>query len=82
MLLSHAAGSTQLPGYTDLLDLDGNGFDQYDEIARRLAAAAPDWEPGTAHGSGPDLFTEEGGPWSEHAANVFELNIPPCGAKL
>ncbi len=50
MLLSHAAGSTQLPGYTDLLDLDGNGFDQYDEIARRLAAAAPDWEPGTAHG--------------------------------
>ena len=50
MLLSHAAGSTQLPGYTELLDLDGNGFDQYDEIARRLAAAAPDWEPGTAHG--------------------------------
>ncbi len=49
MLLSHAAGSTQLPGYTDLLDLDGNGFDQYDEIARRLAAAEPDWEPGTAH---------------------------------
>ncbi len=49
MLLSHAAGSTQLPGYTELLDLDGNGFDQYDEIARRLAAAAPDWEPGTAH---------------------------------
>lgn len=50
MLLSHAAGSTRLPGYTDLLDLDGNGFDQYDEIARRLAAAEPDWEPGTAHG--------------------------------
>ena len=37
MLLSHAAGSTRLPGYTELLDLDGNGFDQYDEIARRLA---------------------------------------------
>ena len=35
MLLSHAAGSTRLPGYTELLDLDGNGFDQYDEIARR-----------------------------------------------
>lgn len=50
MLLSHAAGSTRLPGYTELLDLDGNGFDQYDEIARRLAAAEPDWEPGTAHG--------------------------------
>ena len=50
MLLSHAAGSTRLPGYTELLDLDGNGFDEYDEIARRLAAAEPDWEPGTAHG--------------------------------
>ena len=50
MLLSHAAGSTRLPGYTELLDLDGNGFDQYDEIARRLAAAEPDWEPGTGHG--------------------------------
>jgi len=36
MLLSHAAGSTRLPGYTELLDLDGNGFDQYDEIARCL----------------------------------------------
>lgn len=50
MLLSHAAGSTRLPGHTELLDLDGNGFDQYDEIASRLAAAEPDWEPGTAHG--------------------------------
>ncbi|NIB38260.1 beta-lactamase family protein [Pseudomaricurvus alkylphenolicus] len=50
MLLSHASGSTQLPGYTELLDLDGNGLDQYDEIARRLAQAAPDWEPGTAEG--------------------------------
>ena len=50
MLLSHAAGSTRLPGYTELLDLDGNGLDQYDEIARRLAQAEPDWEPGTAHG--------------------------------
>ncbi len=49
-LLSHAAGSTRLPGYTDLLDLDGNGLDQYDEIASRLAAAEPDWAPGTAHG--------------------------------
>jgi CubicO group peptidase (beta-lactamase class C family) len=50
MLLSHSAGSTRLPGYTELLDLDGNGLDQYDEIARRLAGAEPDWDPGTAHG--------------------------------
>ena len=50
MLLSHAAGSTRLPGYAELIDLDGNGLDQYDEIARRLAEAEPDWEPGTAHG--------------------------------
>ena len=49
-LLSHTAGSTRLPGYTELLDLDGNGLDQYDEIASRLAAAEPDWSPGTAHG--------------------------------
>jgi CubicO group peptidase (beta-lactamase class C family) len=49
-LLSHAAGSTRLPGYTELLDLDGNGLDRYDEIASRLAAAEPDWAPGTAHG--------------------------------
>ena len=49
-LLGHSAGSTRLPGYTELLDLDGNGFDQYDEIAERLAGAEPDWEPGTAHG--------------------------------
>lgn len=49
-LLSHAAGSTRLPGYTELLDLDGNGLDEYDEIASRLAGAEPDWAPGTAHG--------------------------------
>ncbi len=49
-LLSHAAGSVILPGYTELLDLEGNGFDQYEEIASRLAAAEPSWKPGTAHG--------------------------------
>jgi CubicO group peptidase (beta-lactamase class C family) len=49
-VLTHAAGLVGLDNHTDLLSFDGAGFDCYDEIAARLAAARPDWPPGTAHG--------------------------------
>lgn len=46
-VLSHTAGVITVPGYLDLLQADGTGWDQADEIARRLASATPLWEPGT-----------------------------------
>ena len=49
-LLSHSAGLVTVPGYEDLLSPDGEGWDRTDEIVRRLAAAAPEWPPGSAHG--------------------------------
>ena len=49
-VLSHTAGMLcfQKPG--ELLDWSGNGWDDYDEIARRIAASPPAWEPGTRIG--------------------------------
>jgi CubicO group peptidase (beta-lactamase class C family) len=46
----HTAGVLSFPGDTDLLQHDGTGWDDYDAIAAGLAAAAPEWEPGTRHG--------------------------------
>jgi CubicO group peptidase (beta-lactamase class C family) len=55
-ILTHSAGLVGLDSHTDLLAFDGSGFNQYDEIARRLAAARPDWEPGTRHGYHASTF--------------------------
>jgi CubicO group peptidase (beta-lactamase class C family) len=38
------------PGQTDLLSLDGDGWDDHEAISAGFAAAAPEWEPGTKHG--------------------------------
>lgn len=49
-LLDHSAGTITFPGYEELLHWDGRGWDQIDEIERRLASAVPEWEPGSCHG--------------------------------
>lgn len=49
-VLSHTCGLTEVPGYRDLMGLDGSGHADHGEIRRRLAAATPQWEPGTAVG--------------------------------
>ncbi len=46
-ILNHTVGVLGLPDAGSLLDFDGNGWDDYDAIAERLAAATPAWEPGT-----------------------------------
>jgi CubicO group peptidase (beta-lactamase class C family) len=50
MVLMHTCGAIGLPGYRDLIDWDGTGFDRYDDIAARIAAAPPAWEPGSKQG--------------------------------
>jgi CubicO group peptidase (beta-lactamase class C family) len=49
-VLSHAAGLITVPDYADLLSPEGRGWNRTEEIIRRLASAAPEWTPGTAHG--------------------------------
>ncbi len=49
-VLTHTAGVLSFPGEQELLGLDGTGWDDYDAIAKGLAAAAPSWEPGTRFG--------------------------------
>jgi CubicO group peptidase (beta-lactamase class C family) len=49
-VLSHTCGLTEVPDYLDVMSLDGGGHGDYEEIRRRLAASAPQWEPGTAVG--------------------------------
>jgi CubicO group peptidase (beta-lactamase class C family) len=49
-VLTHTAGVLGFPGQTDVIRLDGSGWDDYDAIAAGFAAAAPEWEPGTRHG--------------------------------
>jgi len=49
-VLSHTTGLTEVPGYRDLMDLDGNGHDNHEEIRRRIASSLPQWEAGTAVG--------------------------------
>lgn len=55
-VLTHTAGLVGLDGHEELLLFDGTGFDEYDEIARRLAAARPSWTPGTRHGYHASTF--------------------------
>ncbi len=49
-ILSHTSGVVEVPGYQELFHWDGRGFDQREEIARRLEGASPLWEPGARHG--------------------------------
>lgn len=49
-LLDHSAGTITIPDYENLLQWDGRGWSETDEIERRLATAAPEWEPGSCHG--------------------------------
>jgi CubicO group peptidase (beta-lactamase class C family) len=49
-VLTHTAGLLCFEDPGALLDWSGNGWDDYDEIARRIAASPPAWEPGTRIG--------------------------------
>jgi len=49
-VLSHTAGLTQVPGYADFLGVEGAGWGNTPRIRAALAAAEPEWEPGTAQG--------------------------------
>jgi CubicO group peptidase (beta-lactamase class C family) len=49
-VLSHRSGVVTIPGYADFMKPTGEGWDNTDEILRRLASATPMWPPGTAHG--------------------------------
>lgn len=49
-VLTHTAGLLCFTSPGALLDWEGNGWDDYDEIARRIAASPPTWEPGTRIG--------------------------------
>jgi CubicO group peptidase (beta-lactamase class C family) len=49
-VLTHTAGMLCFQNPGDVLDWSGNGWDDYDEIARRIAASPPAWEPGTRIG--------------------------------
>jgi CubicO group peptidase (beta-lactamase class C family) len=49
-VLTHTAGMLCFEDPGDLLDWSGNGWDDYDEIARRIAGSPPTWEPGTRIG--------------------------------
>jgi CubicO group peptidase (beta-lactamase class C family) len=46
-LLNHTSGLLWFEDPGSLLDWSGRGWDDYDEIARRIAATPPAWEPGT-----------------------------------
>ena len=46
-ILNHTAGVLGFDDPGSVLDWEGNGWDDYAEIAKRLAASAPSWEPGT-----------------------------------
>jgi len=49
-VLTHTAGVLELPGYANLLTWAGGGFDEYEEIGRRLEDAKLCWVPGTRSG--------------------------------
>lgn len=55
-VLTHTAGVLSFPGEQELLGLAGTGWDDYDAIAKGLAAATPAWEPGTRFGYHPLTF--------------------------
>jgi CubicO group peptidase (beta-lactamase class C family) len=46
-VLNHTSGMLCFDDPGAVLDWDGNGWHDYDEIARRIAASPPAWEPGT-----------------------------------
>jgi CubicO group peptidase (beta-lactamase class C family) len=46
-LLNHTSGMVCFQDPGSLLDWEGNGWDDYDGIAERIAASLPAWEPGT-----------------------------------
>jgi CubicO group peptidase (beta-lactamase class C family) len=48
--LNHTAGMLCFDDPGAVLDWSGNGWDDYDEIARRIAASPPQWTPGTEIG--------------------------------
>ncbi len=49
-VLDHSAGTITIPRYENLLQWNGRGWDEIEEIEARLASAAPEWEPGSCHG--------------------------------
>ena len=49
-VLNHTAGLLCFEDPGSLLDWDGNGWDDYEEIARRIATTPPAWEPGSRIG--------------------------------
>ena len=49
-LLDHSAGVVTFPAYANLLQWNGEGWGDVEEITRRLERARPVWEPGTRHG--------------------------------
>ena len=49
-VLDHSSGVIEIPGYADLFQWDGSGFDRYEEVCRRLENATLAWVPGTRHG--------------------------------
>ena len=49
-ILNHTSGVLGFQDPGELLDWSGNGWEDYDGIARRLAASPPAWEPGTRIG--------------------------------
>jgi CubicO group peptidase (beta-lactamase class C family) len=49
-LLSHTAGLPVIPGFKDILKADGTGWERSELIASRLAAAKPEWRPGSVSG--------------------------------
>ncbi|MGV0806634.1 serine hydrolase domain-containing protein [Mycolicibacterium setense] len=49
-ILNHTSGMLCFREPGDLLDWSGNGWDEYEEIARRIAASPAVWAPGTRIG--------------------------------
>ena len=49
-VLDHTCGMLCFADPGSLLDWTGHGWDDYDQIARRIAASPPAWEPGTRIG--------------------------------
>lgn len=49
-ILNHSVGVLTFPRYWDLIQPDGHGMEQSEEIEARIAAAPPAWKPGTAAG--------------------------------
>jgi CubicO group peptidase (beta-lactamase class C family) len=49
-VLNHTSGLLCFQDPGAVLVWEGNGWDDYDEIARRIAASPPAWEPGTRIG--------------------------------